>query len=75
MRYKVYGHTTVSIVTEVEADSEGEALEVACGELDSLIPYVGNGGSDKLIGVDGENDTVGADDCIQWTSAEEVDDD
>ena len=74
MRYKVHGTTTVTVTTEVEAESVDEALEIAAGDLDGLIAYVGNGGSDKLVGVDCENDSVSANDCIQWMSAEEVDD-
>jgi hypothetical protein len=72
VRYKVYGSTVVNVVTEVTADSPEEALETALSELNGLIQYVGNGGADKLVGVDGEHDSVSADDEIQWTNAEEL---
>ena len=72
MRYKVYGRTTVNVITMVEADNVEAALEVALDELNSLILYVGNGGDNKLVGVDGEGDSVSADDEIEWTSAEEL---
>ena len=72
MKYRVYGHTTVNVTIEVMADSAEEAISEACGELNGLIPYVGNGGTDKLVGVDGDCASVSADDEIQWTSAEEL---
>jgi len=75
MKFKVYGRTTVNVITEVEADSPDDALEVALSELNCLVPYVGNCGTDKLVGVDGDNDSVFADDEIEWTSAEEMESD
>ena len=70
MRFKVYGSTTVNVVTVVEAACPDEALEVALGELNCLNQYVGNGGDDKMVGVEGDDDSVSADDEIEWTSAE-----
>ena len=75
MKYKVNGKTTVIVTTEVVADSAEDALEVAYNELTGLICYAGNGGSDKLIGVDGENESVSAEDEIEWTSAEQLESD
>jgi hypothetical protein len=72
MRYRVYGQTTVNVVTEVIAESANDALEMALHELNGLIPYVGNGGTDKLIGVDGYNESVSADGEIEWLTAEEL---
>ena len=73
MRYKVTGKITVEVTIEVEADSADEALEVAYDKRSSLTHYAGNYGSgDKLIGVDGANETVSADDEIEWTEAEEL---
>jgi len=74
-RYKVYGQTIVSVTTEVIAASLKEALKVAYDELNALTQYVGNGDSDKLIGVDGEYEAVSADDEIQWLRAEELKED
>ena len=73
MRYRVYGHTTVVVTTEVNAESPEEALEKAGEKLDSLIPYGGNGGTDKLIGLDGDCDTVAADESIEWDDCEVID--
>ena len=75
MRYKVNGKTTVIVTTEVIADSADAALEAASNELTGLIPYAGNGGTDKIIGVGGDNESVSAEDEIEWTSAEELDSD
>ena len=71
-RYRVHGRTTVEVTIIVEAESEAEALEVAYDERNCLTQYVGNGGTDKLIGVDGEDETVEANGEIEYTSAEEL---
>ena len=72
MRYKVFGHTTVTVTTEVNADSSADALIKASEELDSLIAYTGNGGMDKLLGVEGDCDTASADESIEWNDYEEL---
>ena len=69
-RYIVYGRTTVIITTEVEAESEEEAYEIADGQRCGLDVYVGNGGTDKLVGVDGENESVSADEEIVYYDIE-----
>lgn len=75
MRFRVYGHTTVTVVVEVEADSEQEAYEVALDQRNTLDAYVGNGGVGKLIGVDGDEESVSADDEIEYDDIERLDDD
>ena len=74
-KYRVKGRVSVDVTIEVEADSAEEALEVANDELCGLNQYVGNGGMDKLIGVDGDNESVDAPGEIEWTDAEELDED
>ena len=73
--YKVYGTTTVSVVKEVWANSEDEAYDRAQNELDSLTEYCGNGGYDKLVGVDGEGESVACYDSICYDEIEVVEDD
>ena len=73
--YKVYGTTTVSVVKEVWANSEDEAYDRAQNELDSLTEYCGNGGYDKLVGVDGEGESVACYDSIFYDDIEVVEDD
>lgn len=60
-KYRVYGYTTVTVTIDVVADSEEDAYEVALDERTALTAYEGNGGLDKLIGVDGEDESVSAD--------------
>lgn len=80
-RYRVYGHTTVTVTIEVTADNEDEAREIAVSELSNLSAYVGNGGTDKLVGVDGCDETASADEEIIYDdiqllgSADEYDED
>ena len=76
MRYRVYGHTTVTVTTEVNASSPEEAMRIAKEELDSLSSaYGGNDGVDKLVGVDGYYDTATADEGIEWDDYEELEPD
>lgn len=69
-RYRVFGRTEVVVVIEVDAESEAEAYEIAYDEVPSLQTYSGNGGVDKLIGVDGENDSVSVDNEIIYDDIE-----
>ena len=57
-KYAVHGVVEVEVVKEVWANSEEEAYEKATNQLTSLTEYVGNGGDDKLIGVEGEGESV-----------------
>jgi hypothetical protein len=73
-KYKVYGHTTVTVVVEVEAESEGDAYEEAYNQLSELTAYFGNGGTDKIIGVDDYESSISADEGIDYFSAELIED-
>jgi hypothetical protein len=74
-KYKVYGTVTVCVTKEVWANSEDEAREKAYDQLSCLTAYCGNGGGDKLVGVDGDDESVDTFDDIEYTDAEEVEDD
>jgi hypothetical protein len=71
-KYRVFGETVVVVTIEVEAESEEDAREIAGQVLYSLTPYAGNGGTDKLIGVDSNGESVSADDGIEWKDVEEI---
>lgn len=72
MRYRVFGHTSVTVVVEVDADSEDEAYEIALDKISSLDGYCGNGGIDKLIGVCGDDESVSADEEIIYDDINEI---
>lgn len=57
-KYAVHGVVEVEVVKEVWANSESEAYEKAYYELPCLTEYCGNGGTDKLIGVDGSGESI-----------------
>ena len=57
-KYRVHGIVEVEVIKEVWANSESEAYDKASGELSALTEYCGNGGTDKLIGVDEEGESV-----------------
>lgn len=74
-KYRVYGTTTVSVVKEVWANNEDEAYDKAWRELTGLTAFCGNGGTDKLVGVYGSDESVAADDNIEYDNIEELEDD
>jgi ribosomal protein L37AE/L43A len=57
-KYRVYGIVEVVVTKEVWANSKSEAYEKAADKLGTLEAYLGNGGDDKLIGVDGHDESV-----------------
>ena len=69
-KYVVYGHTTVAVSIEVAADSEEEAYAAARENLCSLTSFVGNGGTDMLVGVEEEGQNVVADEDIVYDDIE-----
>ena len=69
MKYIVTGKTNVMVNLEVEADTEEGAMEFACKELGSLTAFVGNGGSDKLVGVSLQKAHIDPSDEIEWIDA------
>ena len=73
--YRVCGTTVVTVYKEVWANDADEAIDRANDELSSLTEYCGNGGYDKLVGVDNEDESVSADSMIEWDDAEELEDD
>lgn len=74
-KYRVYGTTTVVVRKEVWANSESEAYDKAYKQLLSLTGYCGNGGYDKLVGVDGDDESVSADGEIEYHYIEMIDND
>lgn len=57
-KYAVHGVVEVEVIKEVWAHNEDEAYEKAANQLTSLTEYCGNGGYDKLIGVEEDGESV-----------------
>jgi hypothetical protein len=74
-KYKVYGTVTVCVTKEVWANNEDEAREKAYDQLSCLTAYCGNGGGDKLVGVDGDDESVDTFEDIAYDEVEELEDD
>ena len=74
-KYKVIGTTVVTVTKEVWANNEDEAYDKAYDELSGLTAFCGNGGTDKLVGVYGYDESVDADDTIDYTHVEILEDD
>lgn len=74
-KYRVHGVVEVEVTKEVWANNEDEAYEKAYNQLSCLTEYAGNGGWDKLVGVDGHDESV--DTCgneINYNDIEELED-
>lgn len=70
-RITVMGHTivTVSVTLEVPDNAvltESEIYAKAIKKFGGIRSYLGNGGDDKLIGVDGEGETITADESVTF---------
>lgn len=74
-KYIVKGCVTVEVSKEVWAYNEEDAIDKARDQLSSLTAYCGNGGCDKLVGVDGDGESVDIYEDIDYESAEEIEDD
>ena len=57
-KYAVHGVVEVEVIKEVWANSEDEAYDKAYEGLSCLTEYCGNGGHDKLIGVEEDGESV-----------------
>ena len=65
-KYRVMGTTTVTVYKEVWATNEEDAIDKVSSQLDGLGSYCGNFGYDKLVGVEGDGESVSADGYIEW---------
>lgn len=75
-KYIVSGEVTAYISVELEAESKEEAIEMAYEECSGPMDFVGNGGTDKLIGVcdtDSATVSINCDEEIEYTEVEEID--
>ena len=74
-KYEVYGTVAVNVTKEVWANSKDEAIEKAYEQLPLLTAYCGNGGDDRLVGVEEEGESVEVFDDIEYSDAKEIEDD
>lgn len=64
--YEVTGTFEITVKKRVLANSPEEALEKAKETFGGIHEYCGNGGDDKLIGVENSSESVFADGDIEW---------
>ena len=69
MQFDVFGTITVSVTCRVTADNAEDAVEAAYEEFGGVRNYVGNGGTDKLIGVRGTHESIECGDDVEWAEA------
>ena len=65
-KYNVLGNASVTVCVTVEANSEEEAMNKANEQFNGIHSYCGNGGVDKLIGVEGSNVSIAADESVEF---------
>lgn len=70
-KYRVFGHTSVTVSTVIEIDLGEETCDediysTAIQSFDGIHAFCGNGGVDKIIGVCGSNETIAADDPVEF---------
>lgn len=74
-RYRVFGNTNVVVTTVIEVpDNEeltrDEIYAKAYESFQGVSSFAGNDGTDKLIGVNGEKDTIDADNEVEFDDFE-----
>lgn len=75
-KFKVIGTVQVAVYKEVWANSEDEAYEKASEQLSCLTEYAGNGGWDKLVGVEEDGESVDTESNeIEYNDIELLEDD
>lgn len=75
-KYAVYGKVSTWVRVELEAKDKEDAIKRAYDECSSVMAFVGNGGTDKIIGVcdtDSAEVSINCDDEIEYTEVEEID--
>lgn len=70
-KYGVFGHTTVTVSTVIEVPDdeeldEQEIYERASDSFAGIGAFLGNGGTDKIIGVHGSADSIAADEPVEF---------
>lgn len=74
-KYAVYGKVTAFVCVELEAEDKEDAIERAYEECSGPMNFVGNGGTDKIIGVcdtDSATVSINCDDEVEYTEVEEI---
>lgn len=65
-KYTVMGNTQVTVSITVNAKNPEEAMKKAKKKFAGIHSYLGNGGDDKIIGVENKNETIAADEPVIW---------
>lgn len=73
--YEVKGTCEVTILKRVKANNEDEAMELAEKLFQGVTSFLGNGGTDKLIGVYDSSESIEPMGYVNWEDAYETDDD
>lgn len=75
-KYIVTGYVRVIVGVTLEAENKEEAIESAYEECSGPMNFIGNGGTDKIIGVcdtDTAKVSINCDEDVEYTEVEEID--
>ena len=64
-KYDVHGTVPVVVHITVEAESEEQAIEIATKKFKGVHEYLVNDGYDKLIGVEGDYESITVDGNVE----------
>lgn len=70
-KYDVHGTVPVVVHITVEAENGDQAMEIAEKRFRGVKEYAGNGGCDKLIGVEGNNESITVDGNVEFDNCSE----
>lgn len=65
-KFDVHGVVPVVVHVTVEADNGDEAIEKAAQKFNGVREYMGNGGYNKLIGVEGNDESITIDGNVEF---------
>lgn len=68
-KVRVFGHTTIIVSTIIEVPDDADEDQIydkVAEKFAGISAFVGNGGTHKLIGVSGKNDTITVDEPVEF---------
>jgi len=65
-KYNVLGNTSITVCVTVEANNKEEAINKVKAQFNGIHSYCGNGGTDKIIGVESSNVSIASDEPVEF---------
>lgn len=65
-KYTVMGNVECTLSIDVWAYDDEDPLKIAAKNFNGVRSYAGNGGTDKLVGVEGDGESIQCDEEPVW---------